>query len=56
MRVLTKVYQRWTTSADRGEAGMTMIEYGLICAAIAVLVSAGVVGLGPKILAVFGSI
>ncbi len=40
----------------RGDGGITAIEYGLIATALALLVSAGVFGLGPKIVAVFSSI
>lgn len=38
------------------ERGVTSIEYGLIAAAVAVLVAAGVFGLGPRILLLFQSI
>lgn len=40
----------------REERGMTAIEYGMMATALAVLVAAGVFGLGPKILALFQSI
>ncbi len=40
----------------KGDRGITAIEYGLIATALALLVSAAVIGLGPKILAAFSSI
>ncbi|GAA3515344.1 hypothetical protein GCM10022234_07940 [Aeromicrobium panaciterrae] len=42
--------------ARRGERGVTSIEYGLIATTIALLVAAGVFGLGPKVLALFQAI
>lgn len=38
---------------DSDECGVTSIEYGLVAAAIALLVAAGLVSLGPKILQLF---
>lgn len=48
--------QRLKGFVRRGERGVTSIEYGLIATAIALLVAAGVFGLGPKILALFQGI
>jgi Flp pilus assembly pilin Flp len=42
---------------SRGDGrGVTSIEYGLIATAVALLVAAGVFGLGPRILLLFQSI
>ncbi len=38
------------------ELGVTSIEYGLIATAVAVLVAAAMLGLGPKILELFQAI
>jgi Flp pilus assembly pilin Flp len=44
-------------ASDRGDdRGVTSIEYGLLATTVALLVSAGVFGLGPRILVVFESI
>ncbi|MDR7086068.1 Flp pilus assembly pilin Flp [Aeromicrobium panaciterrae] len=47
--------QRRTTDRE-GDQGVTSIEYGLLATAVALLASAGVFGLGPRVLAIFQSI
>lgn len=47
--------QKRSTDRD-SELGVTSIEYGLLATAVALLASAGVFGLGPRVLAIFQSI
>ncbi len=52
-----RVAASWfSTGSTREDAGVTSIEYGLIAAAIALLVAAGVGGLAPKVIALFNAI
>ena len=44
-------------ASDRvDDRGVTSIEYGLLATTVALLASAGVFGLGPRVLAIFDSI
>ncbi len=44
-------------ASDRvDDRGVTSIEYGLLATTVALLASAGVFGLGPRVLAIFQSI
>lgn len=47
--------QKHTTDRD-SDLGVTSMEYGLMATGVALLASAGVFGLGPRILAIFQSI
>lgn len=44
-----------TTDRD-SDQGVTSIEYGLMATGVALLASAGVFGLGPRVLVIFQSI
>ena len=56
MEIFRVMVDRWSTRSPRDEAGVTAMEYGLVATAIAVLVAAGIAGLGPKVIALFVAI
>ncbi len=56
MEIVRVIIRRVSIRCKREDAGVTSIEYGLIATAIAVLVAAGVVGLSPKVIALFNAI
>lgn len=54
---MTNIFRAQDPTSDRDfDRGVTSIEYGLLATTVALLVSAGVFGLGPRILVIFQSI
>ena len=56
MEIVRVIIGRVSIRSKRDDAGVTSIEYGLIAAAIAVLVAAAVASLAPKVAALFSAI
>ncbi len=56
MEIVRVIVGRVSIRSRHDDAGVTSIEYGLIGTAIAILVAAGVAGLGPKVIALFSAI
>jgi len=56
MKFIRVVISRLSAGSRSGDAGVTSVEYGLVATAIALLVAAGVAGLGPKVIALFSAI